>query len=104
MPDTLENLPNLPPAALRALLDTTRALAEARVGGLGLVLVRKSARSLRHERVDGLNRLWVELPLRPAQPGTGRPLNPVINTGAIALAGLIGAASTRSRQAVHGTG
>jgi hypothetical protein len=93
------------------------------------VLVRKSARSLRHERVDGLNRLWVELPLRPAQPwpervaqavsvapsgeafhsislepGTGRPLNPVINTGAIALAGLIGAASTRSRQAVHGTG
>jgi anti-sigma regulatory factor (Ser/Thr protein kinase) len=44
---------------------TPASLAEARVGGLGLLLVRKSARSLRHERVDGLNRLWVELPLRP---------------------------------------
>jgi hypothetical protein len=43
----------------------TLALAEAPVGGLGLVLVRKSARSLRRERVDGLNRLWVERPLRP---------------------------------------
>jgi anti-sigma regulatory factor (Ser/Thr protein kinase) len=40
------------------------SLAEAPVGGLGLVLVRKSARALRHERVDGLNRLWVELPLQ----------------------------------------
>jgi anti-sigma regulatory factor (Ser/Thr protein kinase) len=47
---------------------TPATLAEARVGGLGLVLVHKSARSLRHERVDGLNRLWVELPLRPT-PG-----------------------------------
>lgn len=47
---------------------TPATLAEARVGGLGLVLVHKSARSLRHERVDGLNRLWVELPLRP-NPG-----------------------------------
>jgi serine/threonine-protein kinase RsbW len=39
------------------------SLAEAPVGGLGLVLVHKSARSLRHERVGDLNRLWVELPL-----------------------------------------
>jgi anti-sigma regulatory factor (Ser/Thr protein kinase) len=39
------------------------SLAEARVGGLGLVLVRKSSRSLRHVREDGVNRLWVELPL-----------------------------------------
>jgi hypothetical protein len=28
VPDTLETLPTLPPAALRALLDATRALAE----------------------------------------------------------------------------
>ena len=51
--------------ATAPLAATPASLAEARVGGLGLVLVRKSARSLRHERVDGLNRLWVELPLRP---------------------------------------
>lgn len=42
---------------------TPATLAEARVGGLGLVLVHKSVRSLRHEAVGHLNRLWVELPL-----------------------------------------
>ncbi len=41
-------------------------LAEARVGGLGLVLVHKSARSLRHERIGTLNRLWVDMPTRDA--------------------------------------
>jgi anti-sigma regulatory factor (Ser/Thr protein kinase) len=45
---------------------TPATLAEARVGGLGLVLVRKSVRSLRHETVGPLNRLWVELPLHLA--------------------------------------
>jgi anti-sigma regulatory factor (Ser/Thr protein kinase) len=43
---------------------TPATLAEARVGGLGLVLVHKSVRSLRHETVGHLNRLWIELPLR----------------------------------------
>jgi serine/threonine-protein kinase RsbW len=43
-------------------------LAEARVGGLGLVLVHKSAQALRHERVGELNRVWVELPLK-SSPG-----------------------------------
>jgi sigma-B regulation protein RsbU (phosphoserine phosphatase) len=43
-----------------------QGLAQAQVGGWGLVLVRKSVRSLRYETAGGLNRLWVELPLRPA--------------------------------------
>jgi anti-sigma regulatory factor (Ser/Thr protein kinase) len=43
-------------------------LVDARVGGLGLVLVRKSARRLHHQRERGVNRLSVELPLAPA-PG-----------------------------------
>jgi serine/threonine-protein kinase RsbW len=49
----------VPPAA-------PSSLADARVGGLGLVLVRKSARRLHHLRERGVNRLSVELPLAPA--------------------------------------
>ncbi len=46
----------------------TAALSSAKVGGLGLVLVHKSARSLRHERVGALNRLWIEMPLDDSRP------------------------------------
>jgi serine/threonine-protein kinase RsbW len=51
------------PVGVRAP-EPAATLSEARVGGLGLVLVHKSARSLRHERVGSLNRLWVTLPLQ----------------------------------------
>ncbi len=46
--------PDVPPST---------SLSSARVGGLGLVLVHKSARSMRHERVGHLNRLWIDMPL-----------------------------------------
>jgi anti-sigma regulatory factor (Ser/Thr protein kinase) len=39
-------------------------LAHARVGGLGLALVRRFGRELAYERVDGLNRLRVTLAKR----------------------------------------
>jgi anti-sigma regulatory factor (Ser/Thr protein kinase) len=54
-----------------ALPAAPATLADARVGGLGLVLVHKSARRLHHEREDGINRLWVELPLQPPAPKAG---------------------------------
>jgi serine/threonine-protein kinase RsbW len=37
------------------------SLAHARPGGLGLMLTRKAARTLHYERVDGHNRLTVQL-------------------------------------------
>lgn len=41
--------------------DKPRSLAEARPGGLGLMLTRKTAISSRYERVEGRNRLTLEL-------------------------------------------
>jgi serine/threonine-protein kinase RsbW len=50
-----------------ALPAASTSLADARIGGLGLMLVRKSARRLHHVREGGRNRLFVELPLAAAQ-------------------------------------
>jgi serine/threonine-protein kinase RsbW len=47
----------------RAVPDTTAALEEREVGGLGVHLVREMTRDARYERAGGLNRLSCALPL-----------------------------------------
>lgn len=55
--------PDFDPVAAPALA-APASLAEARVGGLGLALVRRFATALRHTRLPAGNRLEVELALR----------------------------------------
>jgi serine/threonine-protein kinase RsbW len=45
----------------QAAPDTPESLADASVGGLGIMLVRKAARRIDYERVDGRNRLVVAI-------------------------------------------
>ncbi len=50
------------------------SLAEAEIGGLGIMLVRKAARDVSYERIDGRNRLTVLIARAPA--GRTRPSAP----------------------------